>query len=380
MTPPVSARMPVATDVRRRALAAWLVAVAALIFIMVLVGGATRLTRSGLSIVEWRPVTGVVPPLSDADWQTEFAKYRTIPQYRELNQGMTLAEFKGIFWWEWAHRLLGRVIGFVFLLPLIVFVWKGWVEPPLQRRLWLIFGLGAFQGAVGWWMVASGLAERVSVSQYRLAFHLTLACAIYAAILWTAAQFTGSVKGAGAPPRVRRSALGLMLLVFLQIYLGALVAGLHAGLIYNTWPLIDGRFIPALDKLFFMSPWWSNLFESTLTVQFLHRMVAYALWAAALLHAADTLRSRLPPALRTRAVVLAGAVTLQACLGIITLLHQAPIELALPHQTMALIVLTIAVVHASRCRPPLGANMEEEAGQAPPVGLTPRPAPAQGRR
>jgi cytochrome c oxidase assembly protein subunit 15 len=338
------------TDVRNRALALWLFAVAGLIFAMVLVGGATRLTQSGLSIVEWHPVTGVVPPLSTAGWQAEFQKYQAIPQYRKLNAGMSLDDFKRIYWWEWTHRLLGRVIGVVFLLPLIVFAWKGWIEPPLRRRLWLIFGLGAFQGAVGWWMVASGLAERVSVSQYRLAFHLTLACAIYAAIVWTGVRLARapSKESSDSPARVRRSAVVLMLLVLLQIYLGALVAGLHAGLTYNTWPSIDGGFIPAADRLFLLSPWWRNLFENDLTVQFLHRMVAYTLWIAALLHTADIARGGLRGPVLTRSVALAAAVTVQACLGVLTLLHQAPIDLALSHQAMAVVVLTIAVVHAAR--------------------------------
>jgi cytochrome c oxidase assembly protein subunit 15 len=340
------------TDRRHRALALWLFAVAGLIFVIVLVGGATRLTQSGLSIVEWHPVTGVVPPLSAADWQMEFQKYQAIPQYQKLNAGMSLGDFKRIYWWEWTHRLLGRVIGVVFLLPLIAFAWKGWVEPPLRRRLWLIFGLGAFQGAVGWWMVASGLAERVSVSQYRLAFHLTLACAIYAAIVWTALQLTRSPSESDAniPARLRASALALMLLVFLQIYLGALVAGLHAGLSFNTWPSIDGGFIPAHHRLFLLSPWWRNLFENDLTVQFLHRMTAYALWLAAVLHLADVARAGGRGRLLTRCIVLAGAVTLQACLGIVTLLHQAPLDLALSHQAMALVVLTITVAHASLSR------------------------------
>jgi heme a synthase len=163
---------------RRHAIRVWLLAVAAMIFAMVLVGGATRLTESGLSITEWQPVTGTIPPLSETAWQAEFEKYKAIPQYQQMNRGMSLAEFKTIFWWEWAHRLLGRLIGAAFLLPFLWFLWRGRVEPGLRSRLWAIFGLGALQGAVGWWMVASGLAERTEVSQYRLAFHLTLVCVI----------------------------------------------------------------------------------------------------------------------------------------------------------------------------------------------------------
>ena len=263
--------------------------VAALVFAMVVVGGATRLTESGLSITEWQPVAGVLPPLTAEQWQRALEKYEAIPQYRELNPGMSLAAFKQIYWWEWTHRLLGRVIGAAFLLPLLWFLWRGWIEPPLRARLWAIFGLGAFQGAVGWWMVASGLADRVEVSQYRLAFHLTLACAIYAALVWTAQRLTPRIA-VDVPMRLRAGAMLVLALVLLQVYLGALVAGLRAGLIYNTWPLIDGALVPPASQLFFNEPWWRNLFENPMTVQFDHRMVAYALLAMALLHAVDAAR------------------------------------------------------------------------------------------
>jgi cytochrome c oxidase assembly protein subunit 15 len=331
----------------RRAIRVWLLAVAALIFAMVLVGGATRLTESGLSITEWQPVTGTIPPLSDAAWQAEFDKYKTIPQYQKMNRGMSLAEFKTIFWWEWTHRLLGRLIGAAFLLPFLLFLWRGWVEPSLRSRLWAIFGLGAVQGAVGWWMVASGLAGRTEVSQYRLAFHLTLACAIYVAIVWTADRLV-TRPAAVVAPRLRVTANVLLVLVLAQIYLGALTAGLRAGLTYNTWPLIDGAFVPSSAHLFFDEPLWRNFFENTLTVQFDHRMMAYTVLLVALLHAADALwmKGRGPRA--TGALALALAVTLQAAVGILTLLHQAPIGLALAHQGMALVVLTIATLHAAR--------------------------------
>ncbi len=224
------------SDSRYRAIRIWLMVVAALVFAVAAVGGATRVTGSGLSIVEWRPVTGTIPPLSENAWQAEFEKYKTIPQYRELNRGMSLDEFKVIYWWEWTHRLLGRLIGVVFLLPFLFFLWKGWIERSLRLRLWTIFGLGAVQGAVGWWMVSSGLAERVSVSHYRLAFHLTLACVIFAMVLWTAQQLKPRAPLV-VPARLRVGATVLLVLVLAQIYLGALVAGLRAGLIYNTWPL-----------------------------------------------------------------------------------------------------------------------------------------------
>jgi cytochrome c oxidase assembly protein subunit 15 len=346
----------------RHAIRVWLWSVAALIFAMVLVGGATRLTESGLSITEWQPVTGALPPMSDAAWTDAFQKYQAIPQYQKLNRGMTLSEFKTIFWWEWTHRLLGRLIGAAFLLPFLFFLWCGYVEPGLRGRLWAIFGLGAAQGAVGWWMVASGLADRVEVSQYRLAFHLTLACAIYVAILWVAEGLRDRPTIA-VPARLRFGARALVVLVLAQIYLGALVAGLRAGLTYNTWPSIDGAFIPDAAHLFFDQPVWRNFFENTLTVQFDHRMMAYTVLVVALLHAVDALRTK-GRAAATGAVWLALAVTAQAALGILTLLNQAPLDLALAHQGLALVVLTFASLHAARLA----------------TGATPQPAPAPGPR
>src|SRR3954465_2924907 len=330
---------------RQRAIRLWLYAVAVLIFAMVLVGGATRLTESGLSIVEWKPVTGTLPPLSDAPGQPEFDKYKTIPQFQHLNSAMTLAEFKTIFWWEWTHRLMGRLIGAAFLLPFLWFLAKGWIGDGLRWRLWTIFGLGALQGAVGWWMVASGLADRVEVSQYRLATHLILACFIFVAVLWTAARISGRAL-TEVPSRIRGTAAALLGLVLVQIYLGALVAGLRAGLIYNTWPLIDGSVVPDGARLLHATPAWRNFFENALTVQFDHRMVAYALFLVVLLHALDVaanLRQELPAA-----VLLASVVTLQALLGILTLINQVPIGLALAHQAGAILVLSVAVIHARR--------------------------------
>ncbi|HEX4041450.1 MAG TPA: COX15/CtaA family protein [Xanthobacteraceae bacterium] len=329
-----------------RAIRLWLYAVAALVVAMVLVGGATRLTESGLSITEWQPVMGVVPPLNAAQWQDEFEKYQAIPQYRELNRGMSLDAFKTIYWWEWTHRLIGRTIGAVFLLPLLWFLWRGWIGPPLRTRLWLIFGLGALQGGVGWWMVASGLVHRVEVSQYRLATHLVLACIIYIAILWTAERLDER-RSSSAPGLIRATANSLLMLVLCQIYLGALVAGLRAGYVYNTWPLIDGSVIPSLARLFFDTPLWRNFFENTLTVQFDHRMLAYAIWIAALIHAFNTVRSVKERTVVAGAVALAVAVTLQAALGIATLLMVVPLPLALLHQAMAMVVLTVATVHAA---------------------------------
>jgi cytochrome c oxidase assembly protein subunit 15 len=329
-----------------RAVRGWLLAVGGLIFVMVLVGGATRLTGSGLSIVEWQLVIGVVPPLSEEAWRVEFEKYKAIPQYREQNVGMTLDAFKTIYWWEWGHRLLGRIIGLVFLVPFLFFLWRGWIDKKMRVKLWGIFGLGALQGIIGWWMVTSGLSQRVSVAHERLAIHLTLACVIYAAILWTA-QGLRTTAPAIASPRFRATAIGIVMLVLLQIYLGALVAGLRGGLIYNTWPLIDGALIPSAERLFFLQPAWSNFFDNVLMVQFEHRIMAYLLCVIAVGHLAHAI-SQPDKAGFNGALAVAAAIALQTGFGILTLLYAAPPILALIHQGMAVIVLTVAVIHAQR--------------------------------
>jgi cytochrome c oxidase assembly protein subunit 15 len=330
-----------------RAVRWWLLSVAVLIAIMVLVGGATRLTESGLSIVEWKPVIGTLPPLNQEQWTQAFEAYKAIPQYRELNAGMNLAEFKTIFWWEWSHRLLGRVIGVAYLLPFLWFMSRGALGAELRRRLWLIFGLGALQGAVGWWMVASGLSHRVEVSQYRLATHLVLAFLIFAAIVWTLRRLSDRTPSA-VSSRLKITSVALVVLTFVQFYLGALVAGLRAGRVYNTWPDIDGALVPSAARLFFETPWWRNLFDNTLMVQFEHRMAAYLLFALAVLHALDAVRSRAGTAAVNGALWLLAAITLQATLGILTLLNHVPIALALAHQAVAIAVLTLAIFQAER--------------------------------
>src|SRR3981189_2042063 len=330
-----------------RAIRWWLLSIAVLIAIMVLGGGAARLTESGLSIVEWKPVTGTLPPLTQEQWTEAFEAYKTIPQYRELNAGMNLSEFKTIFWWEWSHRLLGRVIGIAYLLPFLWFLWRGALRGDLRRRLWLIFGLGALQGAVGWWMVASGLSLRCEFPRSRPATRLVLALVIFAAVVWTRRRMRERPQAVVAS-RLKVTGVVLLSLTFLQIYFGALVAGLRAGRVYNTWPEIDGALIPSTARLFFEEPWWRNLFDNTLTVQFEHRMTAYALLALALLHAIDAVRSRAGSAVISGAWWLVAAVTLQATLGILTLLHQVPIDLALTHQAVAIAVLTLAIFQVER--------------------------------
>ena len=321
----------------------WLYAVVLLIVLMVVVGGATRLTHSGLSITEWQPIHGVIPPLSQAEWQEEFAKYQQIPEYQLINKGMSLDAFKAIFWWEWAHRLLGRLIGVVFILPLVWFWATGRIGRSLAPRLFGIFVLGGLQGAIGWWMVASGLSERTDVSQYRLATHLTFACVILANTLWVAVGLR-DIRPT-APPRFRAVASAILALVFLQIFLGGLMAGLDAGLVSDTWPLMNGALIPG--GLFFQDPWWRNIFENPVTVHFDHRMVGYLLFLVVLAHAWQVRGT----AYARRAVSLAILVTLQATLGIANVLLAVPLWLALLHQFGAIVVLGHAVANLRRMLP-----------------------------
>jgi cytochrome c oxidase assembly protein subunit 15 len=338
-----------------RAIRLWLYVVAALIFAMVVVGGATRLTESGLSITEWQPVTGAIPPLNEAQWQTEFQKYQAIPQYRQLNAGMSLADFKTIYWWEWAHRLIGRVIGVVFFVPFVWFLWRGWIPPDRRAGLWTILTLGALQGAIGWWMVASGLADRVEVSQYRLATHLVLACLIYVAVVWTGTRWQdgpthalfGKSDKVAPPVTVRVGAVGLVILLLAQIYLGALVAGLRAGHAYNTWPLIDGGLVPQSSRLLFDVPLWRNFFENPLTVQFDHRMLGYVIGLFALLQLFNAAKRVKRDPVFTSAALVAAAIIVQVALGIWTLLSVAALPIALLHQAAAMITLTLAVIHAA---------------------------------
>jgi cytochrome c oxidase assembly protein subunit 15 len=331
-------------------LRAWLLAVAALVFLMVSVGGATRLTGSGLSITEWQPIVGIVPPLSQADWREAFAKYQQIPQYHHVNRGMSLEAFKAIFWWEWAHRFLGRLIGFTFLVPFLYFLAAGQVLRPLLGRLAGIFALGALQGAIGWYMVRSGLADRIDVSHYRLALHLGLAIAIFGALVWVALSVDEAERRPTAAKPAHVGAAAIVLLVFVQILLGAFVAGLKAGASYNTWPLMDGRLIP--DGLGAMQPWYLNLFENALTVQFDHRLVAYALVLATLWHVWTLTRRTRDPRIRLTAAALAAGVVAQAVLGIATLLTQVPLALGLAHQAGAAAVLGFAVWHLHALRHP----------------------------
>jgi cytochrome c oxidase assembly protein subunit 15 len=326
----------------RAAVRTWLYVVLVVLFALVMVGGATRMTGSGLSITEWKPIHGVIPPLNQAEWQEEFEKYQQIPQYEQINKGMSLEEFQGIFWWEWAHRLLARGVGFLVAIPLVFFWLSGRLESRLKLALVGLLGLGGLQGAVGWWMVASGLAERVSVSQYRLATHLTLACIIIVAVTYIARGLATYSQGP-AGRATQRFAGVMVLLVLIQIYLGGLVAGLHAGLSYNTWPLMDGAIIPG--DLFAIEPAWRNLFENPKTVQFIHRMFAYTILAAAIWHAVATAQAEPASTHARRAWLLLALILGQAAVGVGTLLMQAHMHWALLHQGVAMVVLIFATAH-----------------------------------
>lgn len=329
-----------------RALRIWLGVIAALIVAMILVGGATRLTESGLSITEWKPVTGAIPPLSEADWQDAFEAYKQIPQYTELNRGMSLDQFKTIYWWEWTHRFLGRLIGLVFFVPFVAFLLAGYIPRALLPRLIGLFLLGGLQGAIGWYMVKSGLVDRTSVSQYRLMIHFGIAVAILGYTLWLLFGLGGEGQGRRAAARSPAAAwaAGLVLaLIFLQLLAGALVAGLDAGMGYNTWPLINGAFVP--DGLSAASPWYLNLFENGLAVQFNHRMLAYALVLATLAQAIWLGLRGAPQVLFGTALTLAVLTLMQATLGVWTLLLAVPISLGLAHQAGAIAVFVVALYH-----------------------------------
>ncbi|NOU08025.1 MAG: COX15/CtaA family protein [Hyphomicrobiaceae bacterium] len=325
----------------------WLWGVAAMVFVMVVVGGATRLTGSGLSITEWKPIMGAIPPLSEADWLAALAKYREIPQYKLLNKGMSLEAFKAIFWWEWGHRFLGRLIGLVFVLPYLYFLLRGVIRGRLAVALFGLFVLGGLQGALGWFMVQSGLVERTDVSQYRLMAHLTFASVLFAALVWTALSIGRKKRTQVRLATVARGstvlALAIVVGVMLQIALGALVAGLKAGLTYNTWPLMDGRLVP--KGLATLQPLWRNVFENVTTVQFDHRIVAYVLALLVLVQMVRVVRSADDAGSRRSAMALGGAVVGQLALGVWTLLAVVPISLGLLHQAGAMVVLGLAIWH-----------------------------------
>jgi cytochrome c oxidase assembly protein subunit 15 len=324
---------PVRTD---SGVGLWLFVIAGLIGLMVVIGGLTRLTGAGLSITEWQPVTGVIPPLSDAQWQAEFAKYQGTPQYELLNRGLGLAGFKAIYWWEWTHRLLGRVLGFVFLVPFLLFLRQHRIDRGIAVRLAIIFVLGAAQGVLGWWMVQSGLTgARVAVSQYRLAAHLGLAMILFGYVFWTALEIGGARRTRmAAAMRFKPFALALVALVFVQIILGAFMAGLDAGRAFSTWPTYAGAWIPV--GLFDLSPWWINHFENHALVHFQHRTVGYAA-AFGVVGLYVALRSRgADKPVKIAGIHAVVLTALQVALGVFTVVSQVALPLAALHQICAL--------------------------------------------
>ena len=332
-------------DAQNRLVAAWLWSIAALVFAMIVVGGATRLTDSGLSITEWRPLLGAIPPLTEAHWLEAFEKYKQIPEYHLVNQGMALADFKVIYWWEWSHRFLGRFIGVAVAIPFVAFWALGRLRRGLPLKLAGVFALGGLQGVIGWYMVKSGLADRVDVSQYRLALHLTTAFAIFGLLVWLARDESArlfSVSGKRASDGYRQFAICLVALVLLQVVLGAFVAGLKAGLVFNTWPYMNGAFLPSG---YWIEPKHLSFFESHAAAQFNHRMTAYLLGVAAIIVAVWAARSDFDDRIRRAAFAVAAAVFAQMALGIWTLLAHVPLSLGLLHQGGGALVLAVAVWH-----------------------------------
>lgn len=353
-----------------RAVRLWLWILAALVIAMVTVGGATRLTGSGLSITEWRPVTGAVPPLSPEAWATEFEKYRLIPQYDLVNKGMTLDEFKVIYAWEWSHRQLGRLIGIAFFLPLAWFWLKGIVRGRLALALAGLGALGGLQGAIGWIMVASGLEPGMTaVAPIKLTLHLLTASLILAGLVWIAGGLRERMPAPPAAPRrpgLFYAALVLVGLILVQIALGGLVAGSKAGFTYNTWPLMDGALIPPASVLFSQRPWIENFVDNLALVQLDHRLLAYAVAAATLWHALAAYRVGAKPLAR-RAAALAGLTLAQVGLGILTLVLVVPLWAGLAHQVLAMLVLSMAVAHARLCQ----ASARRDSRKARTPGLSP---------
>jgi heme a synthase len=352
----------------------WLFAIAGLVFAMVVVGGATRLTGSGLSITEWQPILGAAPPMSEAAWQDAFEKYRQIPEYSQINPGMSLEGFKAIYWWEWTHRLLGRLIGVVFFIPFAVFLARGSIPRAGIARIAALFVLGGAQGALGWFMVKSGLADRVDVSQYRLAAHLALAVAIAGYAFWLTLSISEPTqterKGLAqtSPMPIKLGAGFLAGLVYVQIIAGAFVAGLKAGHASNTWPLMSGEIIPpGLDAL---SPWYVNLFENPLTAQFAHRALAYAIAIFAAAFAVCVWNTGPSRGLRLPMLATTSAVLIQTALGIATIVYGVPLAIALAHQANAILILALALWAFHRAISPGGLNSQGNL----PSGAKPRMA------
>jgi len=340
------------SDRDRRSVAAWLLCCAALVFAMVVVGGVTRLTHSGLSIVEWQPLVGTIPPLSQDDWNALFAKYRETPEFKLVNFHMDVEGFQSIFWWEYFHRLLGRLIGLVFLLPFLWFLARGRIEPRVAWQLAGVFLLGALQGALGWYMVKSGLVDDPRVSHFRLTAHLGLALAIFAAELWIALGLLGRDRMPARSTVVGAAAIAIVVVVFVMALTGGFVAGLRAGKAYNTFPLMNGHWIP--PEILTLEPWWQNFLYNMATVQFVHRAIAWLLAVAVPLFWWRAMASAISPRARWACHLLVATLGLQVALGIATLVMAVPVALGAAHQGGAVLLLGAAlwVAHEMRAATP----------------------------
>jgi heme a synthase len=351
---------------RRRRVRAWLWTGAGLTFLILIVGGITRLTQSGLSIVDWNPIMGAVPPLNEAQWMEAFDRYRQFPEYQKLRQGMTLDEFRFIFFWEYLHRQIARLIGLVFLLPFLFFLAQGYFNRPLLRRSLLLFALGGLQGALGWYMVSSGLIDRPHVSQFRLGIHLSIAFAIFAGCVWTALDLRVRAPRRTSPTDalhwLRRALVAIGLLFAVQVFWGALVAGLKAGHYFNTFPLMNGRWLP--PNMFGLEPALLNFVENPFTVQWMHRVLGTVLLLASLALFAVVRRRLTDPPQRLYNLLLFGLVLAQFGLGVLTLLYAVPISLGVAHQAMAMVIFGVWLVWYHRLRNPA----------AGPEGVATRPA------
>ena len=322
---------------------AWLTLVGLMVFCMIIVGGATRLTHSGLSIVEWEPLVGTIPPLDQEDWDEVFDEYKTSPEYQQVNFGMSLDEFKVIFWWEYFHRLLGRLIGLVFFIPLLYFAIQRKINASLAKRLFGIFVLGGLQGGMGWYMVASGLVDDPRVSQYRLTAHLGISFLIFGAIVWTALSVMYPSKTNVSQPvrRMFRFAVAINVIIFLMVLSGGFVAGIRAGLAYNTWPLMGNSFIP--PDIFILTPGWRNFFENMATVQFDHRIIAYVLAVLVPIFWFKVRRRDVSPQTVIATNTLLVLVFTQVVVGISTLLHHVPVTLGVAHQGIGSLVFVTSL-------------------------------------
>jgi heme a synthase len=357
---------------RRRALRIWLWSIAGMTFAVLIVGGITRLTQSGLSMVDWQPVMGVIPPLGEAQWQAAFDQYRQFPEYQQLRQGMTLSEFKFIFFWEYFHRLLARTIGLVFLVPFVFFWVRGYLSRPLVRRGLLLFGLGAAQGLMGWLMVKSGLVDRPSVSHYRLAAHLSLAFIIFGFAVWLARELRIGVARAALRPDARRTMLrGLALvggLLALQIVWGAFVAGLKAGYYYNTFPLMGGRLVP--EHLLWLEPAFRNFVENPIAVQWAHRVLGTVLGLVAAGFFVQVARGGADAASRRFNAALFALIVVQYALGVLTLIHHVPVSLGVAHQAMAMVIAGVWIAWLHHLRNAGRAGAPADGSPAPALAGT----------